>query len=70
MGGEELSKNDTPRWHRGLTLLKGQTIRTLLPRRSGERRDRRAWIGVRHEVRWAKKEQGAPGTFWAPEKAW
>ena len=26
---------DTPRWHRGLTLLKRQTVRTLSPGRGG-----------------------------------
>lgn len=36
----------------------------------GEKESGNIWFGVWREVCWARKEQGAPGTFWAPEKAW
>lgn len=68
--GEEPSQDNTPCWHQGADATKGTDHQTLSPRRGRGRRGGRAWIRVWHEVCWARKEQGAPGTFWAPEKAW
>lgn len=67
--GEEPDKTNTPLQNQALTLPM-RPSRHLPRGGAGRAGGVESVAGGRHEVCWAWEEQGAPGTFWAPEKAW